>query len=79
MKAVLSRAVGGPETLTFEDIADPAPAKGEVVVRVAACGVNYPDALIIEDRYQFKPERPFAPGGEVAGIIKEVGEGVTGI
>ena len=76
MKAVLSRAVGGPETLTFEDIADPAPAKGEVVVRVAACGVNYPDALIIEDRYQFKPERPFSPGGEVAGVVEGVGEGV---
>ena len=76
MKAVLSRAVGGPETLTFEDIADPAPAKGEVVVRVAACGVNYPDALIIEDRYQFKPERPFSPGGDVAGVVEGVGEGV---
>lgn len=76
MKAVLSRAVGGPETLTFEEIADPTAGKGEVVVRVAACGVNYPDALIIEDRYQFKPERPFSPGGEVAGVVESVGEGV---
>src|SRR6202044_3774798 len=77
MKTVLSRAVGGPETLVVEEIADPVARTGEVLIKVAACGVNYPDALIIEDRYQFKPERPFAPGGEVAGVIETVGEGVT--
>jgi NADPH:quinone reductase len=77
MKAVLSKATGGPETLVIEDIAVPAPKPGEVLIKVAACGVNYPDALIIEDHYQFKPERPFAPGGEVAGIIEAVGEGVA--
>jgi len=77
MKAILSRAVGGPETLELADVAEPVAKKGEVLIRVAACGVNYPDSLIIEDRYQFKPERPFAPGGEIAGTIEAVGEGVT--
>ena len=79
MKAILSRAPGGPSTLSLEDVPDPALRAGEVVLAVRACGVNYPDALIIEDRYQFKPERPFAPGGEVAGEIIAVGEGVTGL
>ena len=77
MKAVLSKATGGPETLVIEDVAAPVAKPGEVLIKVAACGVNYPDALIIEDRYQFKPERPFAPGGEVAGVIVAVGDGVT--
>ena len=67
MKAMLSRAVGGPETLELADVADPVPGKGEALIRVAACGVNFPDSLIIEDKYQFKPARPFSPGGEVAG------------
>ena len=77
MKALLSRAVGGPETLELADIAQPTPKKGEVLIRVAACGVNFPDSLIIEDRYQFKPERPFAPGGEISGTVAALGEGVT--
>jgi NADPH2:quinone reductase len=77
MKALLSRAVGGPQTLELAEIPDPIAKKGEVLIRVAACGVNYPDSLIIEDRYQFKPERPFAPGGEISGTIEAVGEGVT--
>ena len=76
MKAMLSRQVGGPETLTLEDLPDPRPDSGEVLLAVKACGVNYPDLLIIEDRYQFKPPRPFAPGGEVAGVIEAVGPGV---
>ncbi len=79
MKAVLSRSVGGPETLELAEIADPVAGKGEVLIRVAACGVNYPDSLIIEDKYQFKPARPFAPGGEIAGIVEALGEGVTGL
>ncbi len=79
MKAMLSKAPGGPQTLVLEDLPDPKPKAGEVVIAVKACGVNYPDLLIIEDRYQFKPERPFAPGGEVAGVVEAVGEGVTGI
>ena len=67
MKAVLSKAPGGPETLVVEEVAAPRPGKGEVLIAVAACGVNYPDSLIIEDKYQVKPQRPFAPGGEFAG------------
>jgi NADPH:quinone reductase len=77
MKAMLSRRVGGPETLSLEDMPAPRPAAGEVLLAVKACGVNYPDVLIIEDKYQFKPPRPFAPGGEVAGVVEAVGEGVT--
>jgi NADPH2:quinone reductase len=76
MKAVLSRAAGGPQSLALEEIEAPAPKAGEVLIKVAACGVNFPDALIIEDKYQFKPERPFAPGSEVAGTIEAVGAGV---
>ncbi|HZT50165.1 MAG TPA: NADPH:quinone oxidoreductase family protein [Hyphomicrobiaceae bacterium] len=77
MKAMLSRQVGGPETLSLEELPDPVPGPGEVLLAVKACGVNYPDVLIIEDKYQFKPPRPFAPGGEVAGIVEAVGSGVT--
>jgi len=77
MKAVLSKSVGGPETLVIEDLADPVAGAGEVLLSVKACGVNYPDVLIIEDKYQFKPARPFAPGGEVSGVVEAVGEGVT--
>ena len=58
---------------------DPTPKAGEVVIEVKAVGINYPDTLIIEDRYQFKPERPFSPGGEVAGVVDAVGEGVKGV
>jgi NADPH:quinone reductase len=79
MKAVLSRAVGGPSTLTYEEVPEPTPGKGQVLIAVAACGVNYPDGLTIEDRYQFKPARPFAPGGEISGTIVGLGEGVTGL
>lgn len=78
MRALLSKAPGGPETLELSEVADPVAGKGQVVVAVKACSINYPDVLIIEDKYQFKPERPFAPGGEIAGVIESVGEGVTG-
>jgi len=77
MKALLSKAVGGPETLVLEDVASPEAKPGQAVVQVKAIGVNFPDVLIIEDKYQFKPERPFSPGGEISGIVKSVGEGVT--
>ena len=77
MKALLSKAVGGPDTLVLEDMPSPKARPGWAVVSVKAVGVNYPDVLIIEDKYQFKPQRPFAPGGEIAGIVKSVGEGVT--
>lgn len=78
MKTMLSTAVGGPESLELTEMADPKPAKGEVRIAVKAAGVNFPDTLIIQDMYQMKPERPFAPGGEVSGVVEELGEGVTG-
>ncbi len=77
MKALLSQAPGGPETLSIAELPDPTPGKGQVLVAVKACAINYPDVLIIEDKYQFKPPRPFAPGGEIAGTVEAVGEGVT--
>lgn len=77
MKAMLSTRVGGPDALELTELPDPVARPGEVLVQVKACGVNYPDTLIIEDRYQFKPERPFAPGGELAGVVESVGDGVT--
>ena len=79
MKALLSKSVGGPDTLVLDDIAEPTPGKGEVRIAVKAVGVNFPDVLIVQDLYQFKPERPFAPGGEVAGVIDALGEGVDGL
>ncbi|MEI9928201.1 MAG: NADPH:quinone oxidoreductase family protein [Sphingomonas sp.] len=78
MKALLSKEPGGPDTLALEELADPVPGKGQVLVAVRACAINYPDVLIIEDRYQMRPPRPFAPGGEIAGVVEAVGEGVTG-
>lgn len=77
MKALLSKQPGGPDTLILEDLPDPVVGRGQVVVAVKACAINYPDFLIIEDKYQFKPPRPFAPGGEIAGVIESVGDGVT--
>ena len=77
MKALLSTACGGPETLVLAEVSDPVPGPGQLLVQVKACAINYPDVLIIEDKYQFKPPRPFAPGGEIAGIVEAVGEGVT--
>ena len=79
MKALLSHAVGGPETLAIGEVDRPVAGPGQVLVDVAACAINFPDTLIIEDRYQFKPPRPFAPGGEVAGTVAALGEGVTGL
>ena len=77
MKAMLSKTVGGPETLVLEEVPDLEAGDGQVLIEVKACGVNYPDVLIIQDMYQFKPPRPFSPGGEVAGIVKAVGADVT--
>lgn len=77
MKAILSKAPGLPDTLVLEDVPSPTPGKGEIVVSVKAVGVNFPDFLIIQDMYQYKPQRPFSPGGEIAGVVKAVGDGVT--
>lgn len=78
MKAIRTHQVGGPETLTLDEIDAPTPGKGEVLVAVKACAINYPDTLMIRDLYQFKPERPYSPGGEIAGVIEAVGDGVEG-
>ena len=78
MKALYSTQVGGPETLEFLDVPDPVAGGGQLLVAVKACAINYPDVLIIEDRYQFKPARPFAPGAELAGVVEAIGAGVTG-
>lgn len=78
MKAMLSIEPGGPKTLQWSDLPEPEVKKGHLLVRVHAAGVNFPDTLIIRDLYQMKPPRPFAPGGEIAGEVLEVGEGVTG-
>ena len=78
MKALLSTAPGGPETLELTEIETPQAATGQLGVRVLACAINYPDVLIIEAKYQLRPPRPFAPGTEIAGEVTQVGEGVTG-
>ena len=77
MKAVLCKAYGPPESLVIEDVESPVPGPGEVAISVKASGVNFPDVLIIQNKYQVKPPLPFSPGSEVAGIIKAVGENVT--
>jgi NADPH:quinone reductase len=78
MRALLSTATGGPDMLAMGQLPDPVAGAGQIVIAIKACSINYPDVLVIEDRYQFKPERPFAPGGEVSGIVDSIGEGVTG-
>jgi len=77
MKAVLCKAFGPAETLVLEEVANLEPKKTEVVLDVHAAGVNFPDSLIIEGKYQFKPPFPFSPGGEAAGVISAVGEKVS--
>jgi NADPH:quinone reductase len=79
MRAVLCKAYGPPENLVIEDIESPKPGKGQVVISVKACGVNFPDTLIIQGKYQVKPPLPFSPGSEIAGIVKELSEGVDGV
>ena len=77
MRALLSTVAGGPERLKMGVIPMPDPGHGEIRIKVAACGINFPDALIVEDRYQFKPDRPFAPGTEVSGTVDAVGPGTS--
>ncbi|GAB4115584.1 MAG: hypothetical protein OHK0057_35010 [Thermoflexibacter sp.] len=76
MKALLCKEFGTPDKLLIEEIASPKAGNGQVVIGVKACSANFPDVLMIQNLYQFKPPLPFSVGGEVAGIIKEVGEGV---
>ena len=77
MKAVLCKAFGPASSLVLEEIASPSPAKNEILLDVHAAGVNFPDTLIIEGKYQFKPPFPFSPGGEAAGVVAAVGEKVA--
>ena len=79
MKAVLCKRFGPPESLVIEELPSPKPGAGEVVVTVKAASVNFPDVLIIQNKYQFKPPLPFSPGSELAGVVKEVGPGVTNV
>ena len=77
MKAVLCKSFGPAENLVLEEVASPEPKKNEILLDVHAAGVNFPDTLIIEGKYQFKPPFPFSPGGEAAGVVAAVGEKIT--
>ena len=77
MKAILCKAYGPPDSLVVEDIPSPVAGPGEVVVSVKTASVNFPDVLIIQNKYQLKPPLPFSPGSELAGVVKSVGDGVT--
>lgn len=76
MKSLLCKEFGPPEALVLEDTPSTPPQAGQVLIEIKACGVNFPDTLIIQNKYQFKPPLPFAPGGEVSGIVRALGEGV---
>ncbi len=78
MRAIVCEELGGPEKLSLRERPDPEPGRGEVLIDVESCGVNFPDLLIIQGLYQIRPPVPFSPGGEVAGTIAKIGEGVTG-
>ncbi|HTM61493.1 MAG TPA: NADPH:quinone oxidoreductase family protein [Burkholderiales bacterium] len=79
MKAVVCKQFGPPESLVIEELPSPKAGAGEVVVAVKAASVNFPDFLIIQNKYQFKPPLPFSPGSELAGVVKEVGVGVGNV
>src|ERR1019366_4712320 len=79
MKALLCRSFGPVYSLKLEEVPDPKPVAGEVLVGVRACGINFPDTLVVQGKYQFKPAFPFSPGGEVAGLVAAVGSGVTDV
>jgi NADPH2:quinone reductase len=79
MKAVLCKQFGPPESLVVEELPSPKAGAGEVVITVKAASVNFPDVLIIQNKYQFKPPLPFSPGSELAGVVREVGPGVTNV
>lgn len=79
MRAVICPSFGPPENLQLREVPSPTPGEGEVRVAVEACGVNFPDTLIVEGKYQFRPDPPFSPGGEVAGRVSAVGPNVSGV
>jgi len=78
MKAVVCKEFGPPDSLRVEELPSPRAGPGEAVISVKAASVNFPDVLIIQNKYQFKPPLPFSPGSELAGVVKEVGAGVAG-
>ena len=78
MKAVLCKSLDGPDGLKLEDIAVPVPGPGEIRIKVTAIGLNFADTLITRGKYQFKPELPFSPGAEIAGVVDHLGLGVAG-
>lgn len=77
MKAILCKTLGGPDSLVLEDVPVPDPAPGEALIRVTVAALNFLDTLIVRGKYQFKPDMPFSPGSEIAGVVERVGEGVT--
>jgi NADPH2:quinone reductase len=79
VKAIVCKAYGPPDTLAYEDVPPPVPGPGEAVVSVKAASLNFPDVLIIQNKYQVKPPLPFSPGSEMAGVVKTVGDGVRGV
>jgi NADPH:quinone reductase len=79
LKALLCKQFGPPESLVLEDVPSPKPGAGEVVISIKAASVNFPDVLIIQNKYQFKPPLPFSPGSELSGVVKEIGAGVTNV
>jgi NADPH2:quinone reductase len=79
MRAVRVHELTGPSALRVDDVPDPTVGPGQVLIEVRACGVNFPDVLLSRGLYQFKPSLPFSPGGECAGIVREVGAGVTSV
>ena len=79
MKALLCKQFGPPESLVLEDVPSPKAGAGEVVVSIKAASVNFPDVLIIQNKYQFKPPLPFSPGSELAGVVKEIGADVRNV
>jgi len=79
MQAILCRELGSAELLRVEEVTDPAPQQGEVLIDVYAAGLNFPDTLAISGKYQVKPDLPFVPGGEAAGVVIELGPGVDNI
>ncbi|MEN2280750.1 NADPH:quinone oxidoreductase family protein [Algoriphagus sp. SE2] len=76
MKAIICEEFGSPKNLKFGELPDPVPNKDEILIKVEACGINFPDILIIQNKYQFKPEFPFSPGGEIIGKVIRLGENV---
>ncbi len=76
MKAMICKELGGPEKLQLGELAQPEMLPGHIRIKVIACGINFPDTLIIQGKYQAKPELPFAPGAEVSGVVLEVAEGI---